>query len=103
MTRTSPGEAGRTREEVDGIPQIFPARQNGGMTTTRRIDTWLTDRHGALVHEDDPIPGAADVLDGGKPSFVGQLERFPYQPARVVDSIADVVALVPERVGADES
>ncbi len=38
------------------------------MTTTRRIDTWLTDMDGVLVHEDDPIPGASDFLDALKAS-----------------------------------
>ena len=35
----------------------------GRMTTTRRIDTWLTDMDGVLVHEDDPIAGAAEFID----------------------------------------
>ncbi|MEO5610395.1 MAG: HAD-IIA family hydrolase [Ornithinibacter sp.] len=38
------------------------------MTTTRRIDTWLTDMDGVLVHEDDPIPGASDFLEALKSS-----------------------------------
>ena len=33
------------------------------MTTTRRIDGWLTDMDGVLVHEDDPIPGASNVIE----------------------------------------
>ncbi len=38
------------------------------MTTTRRIDTWLTDMDGVLVHEDDPIPGAAAFIEALKAS-----------------------------------
>ena len=38
------------------------------MTTTRRIDTWLTDMDGVLVHEDDPIPGAREFLEALKSS-----------------------------------
>ena len=41
---------------------------NGRMTTTRRIDTWLTDMDGVLVHEDDPIPGAAEFIETLKAS-----------------------------------
>jgi NagD protein len=33
------------------------------MTNTRPVETWLTDMDGVLVHEDSPIPGAAEVLD----------------------------------------
>ena len=33
------------------------------MTTTRRIDGWLTDMDGVLVHEDDSIPGASNVIE----------------------------------------
>ena len=33
------------------------------MTTASRIDTWLTDMDGVLVHEEDPIPGAADFIE----------------------------------------
>ncbi|HEX6918280.1 MAG TPA: TIGR01457 family HAD-type hydrolase, partial [Phycicoccus sp.] len=38
------------------------------MTTTRRIDTWLTDMDGVLVHEEDPIPGAAEFIEALKAS-----------------------------------
>jgi len=38
------------------------------MTTTRRIETWLTDMDGVLVHEEDPIPGASEFLDALKNS-----------------------------------
>ena len=40
----------------------------GRMTTTRRIDTWLTDMDGVLVHEDDPIAGAAEFIEALKAS-----------------------------------
>ncbi|MGB7820383.1 MAG: HAD-IIA family hydrolase [Ornithinibacter sp.] len=38
------------------------------MTTTRRIETWLTDMDGVLVHEEDPIPGASEFLEALKNS-----------------------------------
>ncbi len=36
------------------------------MTNTRPVETWLTDMDGVLVHEDSPIPGAAEFLDALK-------------------------------------
>ncbi len=33
------------------------------MTDTRRIETWLTDMDGVLVHEEEAIPGAADFVE----------------------------------------
>jgi len=36
------------------------------MAERRKIECWLTDMDGVLVHEDDPIPGAADFLDALK-------------------------------------
>ena len=38
------------------------------MTDTRRIETWLTDMDGVLVHEDVAIPGAAEFIDALKTS-----------------------------------
>jgi NagD protein len=38
------------------------------MTTPRPIETWLTDMDGVLVHEEDPIPGAAEFVDALKAS-----------------------------------
>jgi len=32
------------------------------MTNTRPVETWLTDMDGVLVHEETPLPGAADFL-----------------------------------------
>jgi NagD protein len=32
------------------------------MTDTRRVETWLTDMDGVLVHEEEPIPGAAEFI-----------------------------------------
>ncbi len=43
------------------------------MTTAPRIDTWLTDMDGVLVHEEDPIPGAADFIEVLKDSGRGFL------------------------------
>jgi NagD protein len=33
------------------------------MTNSRPIATWLTDMDGVLVHEEDPIPGAAEFIE----------------------------------------
>jgi len=38
------------------------------VTDTRRIETWLTDMDGVLVHEDVAIPGAAEFIDALKTS-----------------------------------
>ena len=38
------------------------------MTETKPIHTWLTDMDGVLVHEEDPIPGAAEFIDALKAS-----------------------------------
>jgi NagD protein len=38
------------------------------MTTHRPIDTWLTDMDGVLVHEDEPIKGAAEFIEALKKS-----------------------------------
>jgi NagD protein len=39
-----------------------------GVTETRRIETWLTDMDGVLVHEEEAIPGAADFVEALKAS-----------------------------------
>ena len=36
------------------------------MTEQRPIHTWLTDMDGVLVHEEDPIPGAAEFIEALK-------------------------------------
>ncbi|QBR91745.1 HAD-IIA family hydrolase [Nocardioides euryhalodurans] len=33
------------------------------MTNTRPVESWFTDMDGVLVHEETPLPGAADFLD----------------------------------------
>ena len=33
------------------------------MTTLRPVHTWLTDMDGVLVHEEEPIPGAAEFIE----------------------------------------
>jgi NagD protein len=40
----------------------------GAMTDARPIQTWLTDMDGVLVHEEVPIPGAAEFLEALKHS-----------------------------------
>ncbi len=35
---------------------------------TRAVETWLTDMDGVLVHEEDPIPGAAEFVEALKAS-----------------------------------
>ena len=44
------------------------------MTNTRPVETWLTDMDGVLVHEETPIPGAAEFLEAlkrrGRPFLV---------------------------------
>jgi NagD protein len=43
------------------------------MTDTRPIASWLTDMDGVLVHEEDPIPGAAEFIEALKESGLGFL------------------------------
>ena len=69
----------------------------GRMTTTRRIDTWLTDMDGVLVHEDDPIAGAAEFIETLKASgraFLVLTNNSIYTPrdlrARLLRSGIDV-------------
>jgi 5'-nucleotidase len=38
------------------------------MTDHRPVHTWLTDMDGVLVHEEDPIPGAAEFIEALKAS-----------------------------------
>jgi len=38
------------------------------MTEPRPVHTWLTDMDGVLVHEEDPIPGAAEFIEALKAS-----------------------------------
>lgn len=45
------------------------------------IRSWLTDMDGVLVHEEQAIPGA-------------DVDRFPYRPSRVVDSVAALTELI---------
>ena len=33
------------------------------MSESRPVHTWLTDMDGVLVHEEDPIPGAAEFIE----------------------------------------
>ncbi|GGL38381.1 HAD family hydrolase [Phycicoccus endophyticus] len=44
------------------------------MTPARPVETWLTDMDGVLVHEEDPIPGAAEFVaalrSSGRPFLV---------------------------------
>ncbi len=67
------------------------------MTDTRRIDTWLTDMDGVLVHEEDPIDGAADFIEALKASgcrFLVLTNNSIYTPrdlrARLLGSGIDV-------------
>jgi NagD protein len=43
------------------------------MTDHRPIETWLTDMDGVLVHEEEPIPGAAEFVESLKASGVSFL------------------------------
>jgi len=38
-------------------------RDDGAVTDTKQVETWLTDMDGVLVHEDRAIPGAAEFLE----------------------------------------
>jgi NagD protein len=40
----------------------------GDMSESRPVHTWLTDMDGVLVHEEDPIAGAAEFIDALKTS-----------------------------------
>jgi NagD protein len=43
-----------------------PLDRMGRMSEPRPIATWLTDMDGVLVHEEDPIPGAAEFVEALK-------------------------------------
>src|SRR5580693_4773199 len=49
-------------------------RYHGPMTDRSGIECWLTDMDGVLVHENSPVPGAAELLQQwraqGKPYLV---------------------------------
>jgi NagD protein len=67
------------------------------MTDTRRVETWLTDMDGVLVHEEDPIPGAAEFIKALKESgrrFLVLTNNSIYTPrdlqARLLRSGIDV-------------
>ncbi len=38
--------------------------EDGRVTETRPVETWLTDMDGVLVHEEDPIPGGKEFIEG---------------------------------------
>ena len=44
----------------------MPLCDDGDMTNKRPVETWLTDMDGVLVHEETPIPGAAEFLEALK-------------------------------------
>ena len=65
--------------------------------TTRPIETWLTDMDGVLVHEEHPIPGAAEFIEKLKSSgrqFLVLTNNSIYTPrdlrARLLGSGIDV-------------
>jgi len=67
------------------------------MTDTRRVETWLTDMDGVLVHEEDPIPRAAEFIKALKESgrrFLVLTNNSIYTPrdlqARLLRSGIDV-------------
>ncbi len=67
------------------------------MTTTRRVETWLTDMDGVLVHEEEAIPGAAEFIETLKASgrhFLVLTNNSIYTPrdlrARLLRSGIDV-------------
>ena len=67
------------------------------MIDDRPIETWLTDMDGVLVHEEEPIPGAADFLEALKASgkrFLVLTNNSIYTPrdlrARLLGSGIDV-------------
>ncbi|RKT79354.1 HAD-IIA family hydrolase [Terracoccus luteus] len=45
----------------------------GPMTAPRTVETWLTDMDGVLVHEEDAIPGAAELVQALRRSGMGFL------------------------------
>ncbi len=69
----------------------------GRVTDTRRIETWLTDMDGVLVHEEEAVPGAADFIETLKRSghrFMVLTNNSIYTPrdlrARLLGSGIDV-------------
>ncbi len=67
------------------------------MTTPRPVHTWLTDMDGVLVHEEEPIPGAAEFIDALRSSgrsFLVLTNNSIYTPrdlrARLLRSGIDV-------------
>ncbi len=67
------------------------------MTSTRPVETWLTDMDGVLVHEEVPIPGATEFIEALKASgrpFLVLTNNSIYTPrdlrARLLGSGIDV-------------
>ena len=69
------------------------------MTDTRRIETWLTDMDGVLVHEEEAIPGAADFVEALKVSgrrFMVLTNNSMYTPRDLHARLQGVGIDVPE-------
>jgi NagD protein len=53
---------GQTMSSVGRTPPGTITGCDGAMSTSRRIDSYLMDMDGVIVHEDQPIPGADEFL-----------------------------------------
>ena len=48
--------------------------ENGAVTDSRTVRTWLTDMDGVLVHENTALPGAAALIQQWRDT--GQVRRI---------------------------
>jgi NagD protein len=55
----------QTTRNLEDTAPWRTARDDGGMTHRKAVESWLTDMDGVLVHEGHPVPGA--------PEFIGRL------------------------------
>jgi NagD protein len=69
------------------------------VTDIRRIETWLTDMDGVLVHEEEAIPGAADFVEALKASgrrFMVLTNNSMYTPRDLHARLLGIGIDVPE-------
>jgi len=54
--------------QAPNVPDFAELVEDGGVEHPQPVDAWLTDMDGVLVHEEVPIPGAAEFVEALKAS-----------------------------------